>query len=508
MSLRPIRDVQDGFGGGLNTSSDVYAMQPNEVRTAQNARLSTRGGISKRGGTQQVSAAAIAAYVVKGGYSWRTASAVQEMAVVNGLLHTGTLAVPMTWSAQVGALSTTAVPSFATFRGPSNDGVYIADGGPLNYWDGTTLSVNIASTPSVVDQILAWGPRLFGIGSGAPETLYWSSTTSGTNGHTLGATAGGGQAIVRTYGGQRLTALAALRGSLLIFHVSAISRFTGMTTDDINISAGTQGITNDVGTIAPRSVLVVENAAYFLSDRGVFACSESSVAPIASPIEATLSALSQTDWAKVSAVHARGKNEIWFSLPDIGIYAYNYRTGGWSGPWDGAYTSATALWDTRDSGGRTVILAGLSDGHVLWCDKGSYFKDRVTSASAAGTAYTFSVQMRRMYAGDFTAQKSWRDAYVLGSFTSVDDLSVIIETSSGEYTQDFPALSGSSAAPVWNGSTWGDDVWAAAAATDDVAVRVPLGGTWPWIDLTLTDVGTVDVQISRVEAIGFPRGRR
>lgn len=509
MTLPTAADRQDGFGGGLNTSADDAAFAPNQCRAAQNVRLSRRGAAEKRGGTQHVLASPIAAAAVLGGFAWQRTTSTQELVICDGTLYTGALTIPLTLTDRGGTFSTTVYPTFAAFRGPSSDGVYIADGGPLNFWDGTTLTSNIANTPSV-EAITAWGPRLFGVSG---DTLYWSDTAGGINGHTLGAAAGGGQAIVRTYGGQELIMPYPLKGSLLLFHRQAISRFTGATTDDIDIDAGTQGISGDVGTIAKRSIIGVENVVYFLTDRGVFAANEMSVEPVSSPLEDTLASLSKTDWQKVAAVHARAFNEIRWFIPGVGLYVYNYRTQGWSGPWDTAYTSVSALWDTVDSDGRSVVLAGRTDGTILWADRASRWLDAVASDGSGGTAYTWRVTCRRLFAGDYTTFKAWRMAYAYGEFADPETTFCDVTANGATVTTTLNAPQATSATTLaWDdpSTTWDapDTIWSESVTTRQERGRFPLHGVSPWTDVSLHYTGDQAIRLSILDAQGFLRGRR
>jgi hypothetical protein len=512
MTLPEVRDRQEGFSGGLNTTSDDTALRNNECRTAKNVRLSTRGAAEKRGGTQQVSTAPIVeATKILGGFSWKRTTSVQELVISGGKLWTGTLGIPMTWTDRGGTFSATVNPTFAAFKGPTTEGVYIADGGALNFWDGTTLTENIAGTPSV-EAITSWGPRLFAVKG---DTLYWSGTTAGVNGHTLGnASLGGGLAIVRTYGGQELIMPFPLKSSLLLFHRQAISRFTGATQQDINIDAGSQGISGDVGTVAKRSIIGVENAAYFLTDRGVFAATETDVTPISSPLENTLSALNKTDWAQVDVVHARAFNEIRWSLPNLGTYVYNYRTQGWSGPWDNAYCAdGASMWDSTDSEGRPVVLIGHCSGHVLWADREGVWLDRMDSDGDNGTTYEYQVKCRRFFGGDFTAFKSWRNAYLLGDFPDPEHASITVESGGTTFTTPMPWCSDLSASiPEWGAasSTWGDasTVWGGGMLCGVERVRSALHGVHPWVDVTVQYTGDAAARLSIVDVIGHNRNRR
>ena len=192
-------DQQPKFDGGLNSVSDDASVLPNQMRRADNARLTDYGAVTKRGGTKRTTASPIAAASILNGYTWRKDGGTQELMIVcNGLLHTSTYlsTYPWTWTAQTGALSTSVTPSFVQFRNATADVVYIADGGLLNVWNGTTLTTNIVGTLDV-QTLAVHNQRLWGCGNATyPDSIFYSALN---NGDTLAnGAAGGGQIIVRT----------------------------------------------------------------------------------------------------------------------------------------------------------------------------------------------------------------------------------------------------------------------------------------------------------------------
>lgn len=389
----PVKDAQGSFSGGLNTVADLFQLADNEMRVAENARLTVFGAVQKRAGTRQTHVTVLGGgAAVRGGFAWKRAGSVTELALSNGALHTGTYAIPMVWTAQAGAFDATAYPSFAPFRDATQEVCYIADGGPLNKWDGAAVTVNLAGTPNV-SRIAVQNQRLFGI-SGVDQTLYYSALN---NGDTLATGAvDTGSAVIRTFGNQELKSLLALGESLVVFHREGVSRFTGYTSDDISLATGTRGISADTGTIAPDSVVAVENLGYFLTDRGIYTITEAGVAPVSVKIENAISALDPTEFSRIKAVHNRGYREIWFHFPNVGVYIYNYRLGSWSGPFNGGYTNPEtySLWSTLDSTGRPLVLRGTAGGLVQLTDSG--VKDNVLSDGTGGTAVTMTVQLRNL----------------------------------------------------------------------------------------------------------------
>ena len=64
----PRKDRQEGFRGGLNLVADESQLGREDLRRADNARLTETGGVTKRGGTRRIHSAAVAAAVLRGGY--------------------------------------------------------------------------------------------------------------------------------------------------------------------------------------------------------------------------------------------------------------------------------------------------------------------------------------------------------------------------------------------------------------------------------------------------------
>lgn len=483
----PVSDAQVGFHGGLNTVADPSQVQPNELRTAVNGRLTTFGALQKRRGTERIHSVSIGSgNPVRGGFAWKRAASVQELALSNGLLWTATYAMGTTFTSQAGAFDAAAYPCYAPFRDGTVEVCYIADGGPLNKWDGTNVTVNLAGTPSVA-RIALQNQRLFGI-SGLDQTLYYSALN---NGDTLATGAvDTGSAVIRTYSNQELKALLALGDSLILFHREGISRFTGYTSDDISLATGTRGVSSDVGTIAPDSVVAVENTGYFLSDRGIYRITEAGVVPISIKIENVINNLDQTKFNRVKAVHNRAYREIWFYFPDVGCYVYNYRLDAWTGPMVGIFESTTttqSLWSTLDATGKPIVLMGGADGFVRLLDTPTFNQDDVSSTGGGGNTIHMTAQLRRMYFGAPEEEKMFRKLQVQANLSSLNTgYSVIYSSSTGAQSVSVPP----NTRPVQ---------------------EIQLSGRGTYLDITVADDDpspTAPSETSRVTADGVSYGRR
>jgi hypothetical protein len=309
-----MRDGQSSFAGGLNTVSDDSALQANQVRLAQNARLTEYGAITKRFGSVRLATAALGASV-RNGFSWfRDNGDVQGLAISGNTLYTiNMLATPgsTAWSAVATAtFSTTVTPTFAAFRNTAgNDVVFIADGGLLSFWDGTSATTDEPDTQDVTF-LKVHNQRLWGAGSSAfPDSIFYSALNDGQK----FAHDGGGQIVVRTFSDEKIVGLASVGSSLLIFHRRGISRLTGFGQDDTTVQP--EGVSSQTGTIAPLSIVETDGAAYFISDRGAFIASEGGVAPLGSPaspdpILPLVKNLSTTSLANVRGVLSRKTQEI------------------------------------------------------------------------------------------------------------------------------------------------------------------------------------------------------
>lgn len=497
-------DVQPMMDGGLNSVSDDLALSERQLRKTINARLTDFGGVTKRGGTQRLTSAVLTSSAVQHGYCWRKDGGTQELLiVVNGTLYTGTYgSLPITFTSRTGALSTTGSPSFAQFRDGTNDVVYIADGGALNRWDGTTHSVNLAGT-ATCECVVVHNERLWGAGNASfPDSIFYSALNDGD---TLGDGAnGGGQIVVRTFSDETVVGLASVNASLLIFHRRGISRLTGFGQSDITVTP--EGVTGDVGTIAKHSITSVGNLAYFISERGLYRCNEADVSPVGTketpdPLLPIIRALSASQFDGIRAVHNRATRELWISIPGIGTYVYHTLLNAWAGPWTGAYTNTTTLIDALDTNGLPIVLRGDSSGWVEICDAPTTNLDNVAANGTGGTVVDMLVQFRRFYCGDDSEAKTLRWGYLTAKLSGSSSTSVAwtSDTDASSYALP-PSVSG-----VWGSGTWGTGSYGGSSSRN---YRVPMWGNGYHFDVQIIDSGTGLPVFSRFNLDTFALGRR
>lgn len=446
---------------------------------------------------------------VANGFSWRKDATGQQelLAVSGGVLYTSAYGnLPWTWTAQPGTLSNLITPTFAQFRDGANDVVYIGDGGQLNKWNGTALTTDIAGTIGAT-MITVHNERLWSCGCGvAPDSIFYSALN---NGDTLGnAGAGGGEIIVRTFGDENVVALASVGASLLIFHRRGVSRLTGFGQDDITVSPA--GITADVGLIAAKSVVPVGNLAFFVSERGLYRCNEGEVAPVGTvekpdPLLAPIRQLSETQFDSIRAVFSRATRELWVFIPSFGVYVYHTILQSWSGPWDAGYVSptTTALWGALNAEGLPMVLRGDADGYVSICDAPNVRVDNLSADGSGGTTFPMTVQLHRMYAGDYALAKALRWGYLTANLQGSSGTVVSWKTDTDTGTFTLPQnISGLWGTGVWN------PVLSWPGLGNSQSYRVPMGGTGYYVDVTISDATTAAPILSNAQLEVFALGRR
>lgn len=513
MSRQVLRDGQTSYAGGLNLTADPSKLGENQLALATNCRLIPGASIQKRGGSRRLHASALGSgNIVRGLYAWRKAASQELLAVVNGALNVGAYAMPTAWTAKAGAMANNVQVGIVAFRDGTGEVAYIGDGGPLNKYDGTNVTVNIANSQSCVE-LEVYNQRLFGI-TGNDQTIYYSTLN---NGDSLGYVAGGGgSAIVRTFSNQKLTAIKTLGSSLLMWHVTGISRFTGYTQDDIAIASGAEGVSGSEGTIAPKSVVVVadegqQDMAYFLTTRGLFVATEAGVRPVSLEIEQALSQLDQSSFARVCAAHHRQFGELWFYLPDAGIYVWNYRVGAWCGPYTGQYTShlVYAAAEALDTQSRPIALVGGQDGFVRQADYPDTFLDDVLSDGTGGSRFTWNAKLHRLYFGDPTVDKSTRGFFVTGNLKGSNTCAIRVTTpsESEQMTLEGAAVS-AGVGDTWDGATPFDDggVWDASDRPETIPAPVSVRGTY--VDVEFIDDAVAQPLISLVQGEAYNLNRR
>lgn len=500
-----VSDIQSSFTG-LNTTAAEDQLGPTEVRQAANVKFTAYGAATRRGGTQRVhSSALFVGAPVQGGYYWD--SQALHLVVAFGTLYTSPGgAFPWTWTQRGAAnfFSNTAKISFTTFISSSNGGnevVYMADGGTLALWATGPGLIRIigGGTPASVTFLAVQNKRLFGV-NGVDPTLYWSSLGDGNDLGIPSTPDAGGNDFIRTIGESSLQSLLPMAAGLVILHKRGTSTFTGWSQNDISIASGTAGISADIGTLAPFGNVAVENNAFVFSDRGIYQLTPFGIyEQISKPIESVLNGLSRTLFAQIVAAHDKVQRQVYFMIPTLGIYCWNYRTNGWSGPWTGIYspagTACGALWSSVDQNNTPIVLGGFNDSFVRQTEVPGIYSDDVLANGTGGFTYTLTLQTRHLLADDPFSLKFVRWIYAMiggqGVYPSLVPPGVI-QWGFGP-TPTFTALpSGSVSAP---------------SGTAAVPWRFQGAGHGAWVSIFVNDSTASALYYSRLGAEGFDYGR-
>lgn len=356
------RETRFDFRGGLNLAHSPDVLDQSELRNAQNAVLTRYGAVLKRPGTQRVHDAAIGSGAkVFGMAQWYPASGRQLVAISNGnLYHKEETDTDFTEVSS--AFSTTVPPTFAEHIIAGTPTLYIADG-TLRKWNGSVVSA-VGGAPNA-RIIKVYKTRLFAVENS--KTLFWSRVSNPED----WSASYSGSAPVETYDAEAIVALEVVGSSLLIIKQNSIARFTGVAADDIRIDQQTEGISPDIGTIAPRTVTRVEEFVFMLTDRGPYAATEAGVQALGVKIEPAFDGVAYDYIDAAVAVHHRGRREVWVFVPEAGEtennvgYCFNYRLNAWTGPWyfGGAFNVSSVSRFEHDNLEESVMLGGY-DGFV------------------------------------------------------------------------------------------------------------------------------------------------
>lgn len=450
MTKQRVSDQQAGFAGGLNITSDPAFLRPDQSRQMANFRLSAYGAALKRLGTALTQAAALTTFNSTGGVyggiyglgsAYVFAAATNSTAIHVYNASSTIIGGPVSWTDMV------AIPQWrpVLFNDGTNDVFYVAGstGVKVQKYGGASTVTALGAGTSASTALCIYNDRLWGFDG---TNLYYSnlsSATASTGGDSLGDTgAGGGTIKVRTFSANAIRAIAAVNGSLLIFHGRGISVLTGWGQDDVEVQPQALNAQIGMGEAQPEGLVVANIAsegdvAYFITDAGVYATNGGYVRPLGTPDKpdpvAAILRGSTLEARRIQLAFNRQFNEIWV-YTTMGIYVYNVILAAWSGPYTGTYTYPVSTWpspqaffEVTDSQGTSHLWhVAYSTSPVLGtfveqCDTPAAFRDRVVDpqgANTGGTAVTATLQLHRMFCGDRVYAKTFRWLNLLATLRS------------------------------------------------------------------------------------------
>jgi hypothetical protein len=416
------------FRGGVNRSFSPDVLDQTELVTAQNLELVRYGGLVKRPGTRRIHDTALPGPVMAL-HHWIGPQGHQIVAIAEGRL----------WSKGIEdadfvevtddednpvAFSETARATFTQHTQFGAAELYIADG-TLWRFDGTDVEeVDEAHDGLALNEV--YKSRLYA--SDLSKTVYWSAVSQP---EVWSSIFDAGQANAETYDETGITGLKTVGGSLLIFKQNSIARFTGVSTDDIRLDQQTEGVSADVGSIVIGQITRMEEAVFFLSDRGPYIGSEAGIQPVGVKVEREFVVEDFDDWQKCSVAHHKGRRQMWACLPDGAVWCYDYRAGAWTGPHEFPFR-ITRMAEIENPDGSESLILGCEDGFVREQTlRSSVHLDDVLRDGTGGVAVEVDLTLPDLL---FGAPQAFKAAYASQEVTA--DLGeggrIVAETSGDE----------------------------------------------------------------------------
>jgi len=402
MPLPATTDVRFDWRGGVNRQFTQDTRDGTELTTAQNCRFEQLGALTKRTTTKRIHANAIGSGTdpVRGVYYFNPGTP-QIVAICDGKLYHKTLA-----AADFTEVSTVPIPDvaarFFTYRSGNDILLYICAGG-LFKWNGTTLT---DETPTVDGS-----PREFIDGVIYRNRAY---ATEGTKRLYVSArldpdewVVGGDYYDIEQYDAEPLTSLLKVGSSLLPMKRDTVSRYTGISTEDVQIDTEQEGISATLGNIALQTAIQIDEAGLMLTEAGLFIVTESGIEEISGKIDAVfVDEVNRAQWQNAVAGYLKRRREVVLFLPPTGSsnntlgWLFNLETRTWAGPWVSTFP-ITCLGRYERANGDDSLLAGGSDGFVRDLDASAetVSKDDMLADGTGGTAIPLSVELPTLIEG-------------------------------------------------------------------------------------------------------------
>jgi hypothetical protein len=173
-----------------------------------------------------------------------------------------------------------------------------------------------------------------------------------------------------------ITGLVPYKDSLYVFRKRSI-----FVIQKVSLGYGMFLVTDDVGCIAPFSVVSVNNMLMFLSHRGFELFNGSDVYGVepSLSIDRTIKTIDMTKTDFICGVHYPEKREVWWSVPDLTkTIVYHYLADAWY--YFTFYKTPSCLVSCYNSSKALVIKIGTTDGYLDLCE--STYRDNTTAITA------------------------------------------------------------------------------------------------------------------------------
>lgn len=207
---------------------------------------------------------------------------------------------------------------------------------------------------------------------------------------------------VRSSNGDFITGMAVFQDSLIVFKKGSVHEVTGSSPDTLSL----RDVSLEYGCLGNRGICVFENRLWFIDQRGIVEYNGANFSIVSEPIDSYLSLVDKT---KMTAVHVKKKNQVWFASSST-VFVFDYLVGGWS--------IYDRLAIERDSG-MINYTYGASTQDVTWWESGASYHNSVrfgdTLTTDQGLAITLIAQTRFHKRMGESTQELWRRFYINAS---------------------------------------------------------------------------------------------
>lgn len=253
---------QRDFSGGLNTTSESWQLQENEIPYSRNMVISKKGSISSSYGFTKSGSSGTSGILGLFPYYLNATRYLVRMYGTQVEYSTAPVAASPTWN-NIETLGATG-GRFAAVQ--YNSILWYSDGvNDFRSWNGTAVTTYGSAPKGNI--MVSWRASCWMAGVSAnPSTLYNSAVDDFTN----WASSGAGSTTVNKQDGEAITGLVPLGDTLIVFKERSIWKVSydfDQTTSSYFYAVTV--VTTKRGSVAPRTALLVNNDATAFSNFGV-----------------------------------------------------------------------------------------------------------------------------------------------------------------------------------------------------------------------------------------------
>lgn len=360
------------------------------------------------------------------------------------------------------------------------DGMIVSDG--VNkpwHWDGTTATV-LTDAPVAYGQPVVYYAKLFFINAANRIEIMWSEENDATIGYDQGGFNNAWQLGITDQ--DPLFALYPTNEALYYFRAFSSSAIVGAVTDEFQTSGVQEGISAEVGTRSPRSIVSAGRDIWFLDADNRPQVIQSGGGLVSPPpwkdARETARTISKADQDRWRGYFWSPARLVMFAVSDgtgelDKILVFEPGARQFFAVFNGF--SFAAIAEIADTDGTPAVVHGGEDSFLYkhGNPRGSLWTDRVVAGDVAiahivaGPAMLYDVSLDKIYTRLDLAFRvlSNLTASTVQFTTPTESVSVALEDVEG---------SGS----LWGGFVWDEDVWGSGEGEEHLAVGFSASGRW------------------------------